>query len=67
MCTIYRFIKTENIGAYEIGRYKKRLLLRYIRHFISDLIHNMDQMRISGNEPSSVILGPKVIVSKVGK
>ena len=25
-------------------------------HFKSDLIKNMDHMRISGNEPSSVIL-----------
>ena len=35
--------------------YKKRLLLRCIHHFKSDLIYNMDHMRISGNEPSSVI------------
>ena len=37
-------------------QYKKRLLLRCIQHFISDLIYNMDHMRISGTEPSSVIL-----------
>ena len=36
--------------------YKKRLLLRYIHHFESDLINNTDHMRISGTEPSSVIL-----------
>ena len=36
--------------------YKKRLLLRCIHHFRSDLINNMDHMRISGTEPSSVIL-----------
>ena len=36
--------------------YKKRLLLRLKHHFKSDLINNMDHMRISGNEPSSVIL-----------
>ena len=36
--------------------YKKRLLLRCIHHFKSDLIYNMDHMRISGTEPSSVIL-----------
>ena len=36
--------------------YKKRLLLRCIHHFKSDLINNMDHMRISGNEPSSVVL-----------
>ena len=35
---------------------KKRLLLRCIHHFLSDLINNMDHMRISGTEPSSVIL-----------
>ena len=27
---------------------KKRLLLRCIHHFISDVINNMDNMRISG-------------------
>ena len=27
-----------------------------MHHFKSDLIHNMDHMRISGAEPSSVIL-----------
>ena len=37
-------------------KYKKRLLLRFIHHFKSDLINNMDHMRISDNEPSSVIL-----------
>ena len=37
-------------------KYKKRLPLRCIRHFKSDLINNMDHMRISGTEPSSVIL-----------
>ena len=36
--------------------YKKKLLLRCIHHFNSDLIYNMDHMRISGTEPSSVIL-----------
>ena len=38
-------------------KYKKRLLLRCIHHFKSDLIYNMDHMRIPGTEPSSVILG----------
>ena len=37
-------------------KYKKRLLLRCIHHYKSDLINNMDQMRSSGTEPSSVIL-----------
>ena len=42
---------------FEPLEYKKRLLLRSIRHFIkSDWINNMDHMRISGIEPSSVTL-----------
>ena len=41
---------------------KKRLLLRCINHFKSDLINNMDYMRISGNEPSSVILSQTKLV-----
>ena len=44
---------------------KKRLLLRCIHHFNSDLINNMDHMRISGNEPSSVILRQNLTVSKM--
>ena len=42
-------------------KYKKRLLPRCIHHFKSDLIYIMDHMRISGNEPSSVILSQKCI------
>ena len=38
---------------------KKRLLLRCIHHFKSDLINNMDHMHISGTEPSSMILSQK--------
>ena len=37
-------------------QYKKRLILRCIHHLISDLINNMDHMRISGTKPCSVIL-----------
>ena len=37
-------------------KYEKRLLPRCLHHFKSDLIYNMDHMRISGTEPSSVIL-----------
>ena len=37
-------------------KYKKRLLRRCIHHFKSDLINNMDHMRITGTETSSVIL-----------
>ena len=32
-------------------KYKKRLLIRCIHHFKSDLINNMDHMFISGTEP----------------
>ena len=32
------------------NKYEKRLLLRCIHHFKSDLINNMDHMRISGTE-----------------
>ena len=39
--------------------YEKRLLLRCIHHFKSDLVYNMDHMRISGIEPSSVILSQR--------
>ena len=35
-------------------QYRKRLLLRFIQHFQSDAIFNMDHMHISGTEPSSV-------------
>ena len=39
-----------------IRKNEKRLLLRCIHHFKSDLINYMDHMHISGTEPSSVIL-----------
>ena len=45
-------------------KYDKRLLPRCIQHFKSDLINNMDHMRISGTEPSSVILSKKSIVKR---
>ena len=38
------------------SKYKKTLLLRCTHHFDSDLNYNLDHMRISGTEPSSVIL-----------
>ena len=50
-----------------IGLKIKRLLLRCLQHFKSDSINNMYHIRISGNEPSSVILSQKGFVSKVGK
>ena len=40
-------------------RYEKRLLLRWIHHFKSDQINNMDHMRISGKEPSSVTVSQR--------
>ena len=43
---------------------KKILLLRCIHHFKSDLMNNMDHMRISGAEPSSVILTQNIDVCK---
>ena len=42
--------------THQIVEIKKRLLPRCIHHFKSDLINSMDHMRISGIEPSSVIL-----------
>ena len=44
---------------------KKRLLLRCIHHFKSDLINNMDHMRISGTEPLSVVISQNKVISKV--
>ena len=51
----FKLVETAHYILYE-EKYKKRLLLRCIHHFKSDLINNMDHMRISGTEPSSVIL-----------
>ena len=36
-----------------------------MHHFKSDLINNMDHMRISGTEPSSVILSQRKKLKKV--
>ena len=49
----------------EVTIYKKRLLLRCIHHFKSDLVNNMDHMRISGTEPSSVILSQIMLFQKL--
>ena len=38
------------------NEYEERLLLKCIHYFDWELINNMDHMRISGTEPSSVIL-----------
>ena len=37
-------------GILDVTKYEMRLLLRCIHHFKSDLIYNMDLMRISGND-----------------
>ena len=45
--------KNEIVYTYtSIRKYKKRLLIRCIHHYKSDLINNMDHMRISGTEHS---------------
>ena len=49
----------------DIFKYEKRLLLRCIHYFKSDLIYNMDNMRISGTEPSSVILSQTKLFKKL--
>ena len=51
------FIK--RLWFFSCMKYKKRLLLRCIHHFKLDLINNMDHMRISGTEPSSVVLSQR--------
>ena len=48
------FFSLKNSWVRTSLEYEKRLLLRCIHHFKSDLINNMDHMRISGTEPSSV-------------
>ena len=53
---LHRFLLSGNILNNLVFKYLKRLLLRCIHHFISDLINNMDHMRILGTETSSVIL-----------
>ena len=42
-------------------KYNKISLLRCIHDFNSDLINNIDHMRISDTEPSSVILYPNKV------
>ena len=58
-------LPTGNIFIVYQSKYKKRLLLRCIHHFYTDLINNMDHMRISGNEPSSVILSQTMQFKKL--
>ena len=42
--------------THQVVEIKKRLLLRCIHHFKLDSMNSMDHMRISGIEPSSLIL-----------
>ena len=44
---------------------EKRLLLRCIHHFKSDLMNDMDHMRNSGTEPSSLILSQRKSFKKL--
>ena len=44
---------------------KKRLLLSCIHHFKSELISNMDHVRISGTEPLSVILNQRCSIKEL--
>ena len=53
----YLILKNKN--SYLLLELKKRLLLRCIHHFKSDLINDMEHRRISGTEPSSVILSQR--------
>ena len=48
-----------------VYKYEKRLLLRCIHHFKSDLINKVDHMRISGTEPSSVVLSQTMMMQKL--
>ena len=38
-----------------MSKYKWRLLLSFLHLFWSDLIYNMDHMRISGTEPNKFV------------
>ena len=42
--------------THQVVEIQKKIRIRCIYHFKSDFITNMDHMRISGTEPSSVIL-----------
>ena len=50
------FLSPPAVTLTKLLKYEKRLLFRCMHHFKSDLINNMDYMRISGTEPLSVIL-----------
>ena len=56
MYTFKRWLDCIYIIFQSLFEYKKRLLLRCIHHFKTDLINNMDHMRILGTKPASVII-----------
>ena len=45
--------------THQVVEIQKETLPSCIHHFKSDLINNMDHMRISGTEPSSVVLSQR--------
>ena len=47
-------IGSERVNGVELMKFK--INLRCLHHFKSDLINNMDHVRISGTKPTSVIL-----------
>ena len=53
------YLILRNKNSYLLKELKKKLLLRCIYHFKSDLIIDMDHGCISGTEPSSVILSQR--------
>ena len=53
--------------THQVVEIQKENLPRCIHHFKSDLINNMDHMRISGNEPSSVVLSQRSNFKKLKK
>ena len=55
---VYKFRRIKGAANFisSSSKYEKRLLPRCIHHFKPDIINNMDHMRISGNELSSVTL-----------
>ena len=59
MLKITYSILESRVLVYTYIRIMYRDLLRCIHHFKSDLVYNMDHMRISGIEPSSVILSQR--------
>ena len=56
----WRYMKyNSRVIDYDVSNYKKETSTQMYRHFKSDIINDMDHMRISGTEPSSVILSQR--------